>query len=379
MYELQKGEAMREVRIFEPVRDHQEMRDEIMRAFTETLSSGSYILGEQVKLFEEAFAQYLGVKYAVGVNSGTDAIKIGGLALGLQAGDKMVTTPNTYISTAMALSTQGIIPLFCDIERETYNMDPGKLEEILRKETGVKLCAPVHLYGHPCRMDEIKEVCGRHGVMVLEDACQAHGSRYKEKKVGSLGDAAAFSFYPTKNLGCYGDGGMIATDSEAVYRNAIMLRAYGQEGKHIHVAEGFNSRLDEVQAAILRVKLPRLDEVNVQRRYRATLYGRELQGTPMVLPHEATWAYHVYHLYVVRSKAREELMRFLAGRGVGTLVHYPTPIHRQKVYDRLGYGQGSFPEAEAAAGEILSLPMYPTLQEDEILYVCQSIREFYGL
>jgi dTDP-4-amino-4,6-dideoxygalactose transaminase len=368
-----------EVKIFNLDRDHSDFRDELYSAFTRVLSGGEYVLGKEVRAFEEAFAAYVGVRYAVGVNSGTDAIKIGGLAMGLKPGDKMVTTPNTYVATAMALSMHGITPVLCDIEEDTYNMDPEKLEVLLQKEEGIKLCIPVHLYGHPARMDEINEICNRHGVLVFEDACQAHGALYNNHKVGSLGKAAAFSFYPTKNLGCYGDGGMIVTDSEDVYERALMLRAYGQEAKHVHAVEGFNSRLDEVQAAILSVKLSKLNWFNTHRRHAAWLYQRELSDTPLGLPSEAAWAYHVYHLYAVRCKKRDELMRFLSDRGVTTLIHYPTPIHLQKAYGHLGYGPGSFPVAEEAQQEVLSLPMFPTIKEDEVVYVGAQIREFYGL
>lgn len=368
-----------EVGIFNLGRDHQEMREQLRGAFESVISGTDYILGKEVKAFEDAFAAYIGVRHAVGVNSGTDAIKIAGLALGLKPGDKMVTTPNTYMSTAMALSIHGIIPFFCDIEPDTYNMDPEQLEGLLKKEKGIKLCVPVHLYGHPARMDEIIEICRNHGVLVLEDACQAHGALYKEKKVGSLGDVAAFSFYPTKNLGCYGDGGIIMTDSDEIYEKTLMLRAYGQKAKHVHVIEGFNSRLDELQAAMLLVKLGMLDRWNKRRRHTAWLYRRELEDSPLTLPNEASWAYHVYHLYVVRAGERDELMRFLSQKGVTTLIHYPTPIHLQKVYGYLGYERGSLPKAEEIQGQILSLPMYPTIKEDEIMYVTNAIREFYGV
>ena len=367
------------VNVFDLERDHQDVKAELLKVFEEVLSRGEYVLGAEVKALEEAFAEYIGTKYAVGVNSGTDALKIGGLATGLKAGDKIVTTPNTYISTAMGLSIHGITPVLCDIELDTYNMDPGCLKEILGKEKGIRLCIPVHLYGHSCRMDEVMDACREHGVKVMEDACQAHGTLYKDRKVGAIGDVSAFSFYPTKNLGGYGDGGIILTDTDDIYQRAMMLRVYGQESKHVHVIEGFNSRLDEMQAAMLRVKLGSLDYWNKRRRHIAWLYRRELEGTPLVLPDEAPWTYHVYHLYVVRSKQREELMKYLREKDVGTLINYPTPIHLQKVYKHLGYEEGSFPKSEEAAKEIISLPIYPSLKEDEVIYVAKCIREFYGL
>jgi len=366
------------VRIFDIEKDHAGIKADLVRTFEKVLSSGEYILGKEVRLFEEAFAAYAGTRYAVGVASGTDAIKIGGLALDLKAGDKFVTTPNTYIATAMALSENGLIPRFCDIDADTHNMDPAALEGLLKKEKDIRLCVPVHLYGQPCPMDELREVCDRFGVMIMEDACQAHGSRYKGRNVGTMGDVAAFSFYPTKNLGCYGDGGIIVTDNEDAYKRMLMLRAHGQSDRHVHDVHGFVSRLDELQAALLAVKLPHLDEWNTKRRHNASLYDRGLEGLPVVRPSEAPYAFHVYHLYVIAVEERDALRAHLGKRGITTLVHYPTPIHLQKVYSHLGYGDGSFPKAEKASRQIISLPLYPSIREDEIAFVCRSIGEFYG-
>lgn len=366
------------IKIFNLDSDHAGMKEELIEAFKGVLARGEYILGKETTALEAAFAKYIGVKYAVGVANGTDALRIGGLSLNVKAGDKFVTTPNTYVASAMALSMQGLIPCFCDVELETCNMDPEKLKDLLKHEKGIKLCIPVHLYGHSCKVDEILTVCREYGLQVMEDACQAHGAFYKGKKVGSFGDVATFSFYPTKNLGCYGDGGIIVTDSEEIFRKAKMLRNYGQSDKHVHDIEGFNSRLDELQAKFLSLKLPHLDAWNDGRRYLAGLYKKELQGLPVILPDEAPWARHVYHLYVIRSKERDALRQYLSDHGVSTLIHYPTPIHLQKVYESLGYKKGSFPNAESLAQEIISLPMYPTLKEDEVAYVAQCIREFYG-
>ncbi len=366
------------IKIFNLESDHAGMKEELIEAFKEVLANGEYILGKKVAELEAAFAAYIGVKYAIGVGNGTDALRIGGLSFDIKAGDKFVTTPNTYVASAMALSMQGLIPCFCDIELETYNMDPEKLKDLLNKEKDIKLCIPVHLYGHPCKVDEILAICKEYGLQVMEDACQAHGALYKGKKVGSFGDVATFSFYPTKNLGCYGDGGIIVTNSDEIFRKAMMLRNYGQSDKHVHDIEGFNSRLDELQAKLLSLKLPHLDAWNDGRRHLAGLYKKELQGLPVTLPDEAPWARHVYHLYVIRSKERNALRQYLSDHGVSTLIHYPTPIHLQKVYQSLGYKNGSFPNAESLAKEIISLPMYPTLKEDEVTYVAQCIREFYG-
>ncbi len=367
------------IKMFDLARDHEGIKSKLLEIAERVLTNGEFILGRAVKAFEESFARYIGVKYAIGVGSGTDAIKIAGLAWGLTRGDKIVTTPNTYIATAMALSLHGIIPVFCDIEPKTYNMDANRLEETVKREKGIKLCIPVHLYGHPCHLDETLDICRRHGVGILEDACQAHGSLYKGQKVGSFGDVSAFSFYPTKNLGCYGDGGMMLTNSDAVYEQALMLRNHGQKDRHVHIMEGYNSRLDELQAAILGYKLERLDEWNDRRREIAGWYRRGLEDAPVVLPEEEPWACHVYHLYIIRAKERDPLMKHLADKGITTLIHYPTPIHLQEAYRSLGYGKGSFPVAEQAAGEIISLPMYPSLTEEEVQYVCTSVREFYGV
>ncbi len=367
------------VKIFDLGREYRENREALLEVFDRVCLGGEFVLGREVSAFEEAFARYVGVHFAVGVGSGTDAIRVGGFALGLKAGDKIVTTPNTYVSTAMALSIHGIQPVLCDIELDTYNMDPEALEQVLKREKGVKVCIPVHLYGHPCRMDEIMTVCERHGVKIFEDACQAHGALYKGRKVGTFGIASAFSFYPTKNLGAYGDGGAVVTADRSIYDEVCRLRTYGQQGKHRHVIEGFNSRLDELQAAILSFKLLSLDEKNAKRRHLADIYHWDLENeTPIFLPVEKPWAHHVYHLFVIRTKDREELSGYLRSRGIASLVHYPTPIHFQEAYQRLGYKKGSFPQAEKAAAEVLSLPLYPTMKEEEVVEVGSAIKSFYA-
>jgi len=365
------------IKIFDIERDHAAIKADLIATFEKVLSKGEYILSSEVRGLEEEFAAYVGMRHAVGVASGTDAIKIGGLSLGLKAGDKFVTTPNTYIATAMALSEHGLVPRLCDIEEDTYNMDPGALEDLLKKEKDIRLCVPVHLYGQPCRLDEIKDVCDRYDAKIMEDACQAHGSRYKGRNVGTIGDVAAFSFYPTKNLGCYGDGGMIVTNNGDAYKKMLMLRSHGQSDRHVHDINGFVSRLDELQAALLRVKLPCLDVWNEKRRHAASLYDKGLEGLPVKRPAEADHAYHVYHLYVIAVEERDELRQYLTERGVINLIHYPTPIHLQKVYEYLGYKEGSFPRAEEASRRIISLPLYPSIRKDEISYTCQTIGEFF--
>lgn len=365
------------VKIFDLAADHLDIQKQLVDITDRILTQGEFILGPEVRKFEESYAAYFGMKYAVGVASGTDAIKIAGLAMGLSAGDKIVTTPNTYIATVMSLSLHGIVPVFCDIEEDSYNMDPAKLQELFDREEGVKLCVPIHLYGHPCRIDEIVAISKKYGVPVLEDTCQAHGALYNGRKAGTFGDASAFSFYPTKNLGCYGDGGLFLTNSDTIYEKSLMLRNHGQKSRHNHVIEGYNSRLDELQAAILNFKLSYLDEWNKKRRVIAGWYRDGLAGTPLILPKEEPWGHHVYHLYVVRTDRRDALMKSLAEKGITTLIHYPTPIHLQEVYRPLGYSKGSFPQAERAAEEIVTLPMYPSLAKESVDYVCESIRAFF--
>lgn len=367
------------VKIFDLEREYSENRESLLRIFDKVGRGGEFVMGKEVSDFENAFAQYIGVHFAAGVGSGTDAIRLGGLALGLKAGDKIVTTPNTYISTAMGLSIHGITPVFCDIDPETFNMDPAALKEVLKREKGVKVCIPVHLYGHACQMEEILDICSHHNVKVFEDACQAHGALYKGRKVGTFGLASAFSFYPTKNLGAYGDGGAVVTADRSIHEEVCKLRIYGQTDKHVHAVEGFNSRLDELQAAILSYKLTQLDENNEKRRHLADIYRWDLDGeTPVRLPVEKPWARHVYHLFVIRTKEREALADYLKSNKIGTLIHYPTPIHLQQVYQRLGYKKGAFPEAERAASEILSLPIYPTMQEEEVVAVTRAIKAYYA-
>lgn len=367
------------VKIFDLQREYDELKEELAEIFDRVCRSGEFITGKELAAFEDAFARYTGVHFAAGVGSGTDALRIGGLALGLKAGDKVVTTPNTYVATVMALSVHGIVPVFCDIDPETHTMDPHALEKVLKAERGVKVCIPVHLYGHPCQMDDIIEVAGRFGVTIFEDVCQSHGALYKGRKVGTFGLAAAFSFYPTKNLGAYGDAGCVVTADRKLCDTVRSLRNYGQQEKHLHAIEGFNSRLDELQAAILSYKLGRLDAQNEKRRHLADLYRWDLEDeTPVVLPVEKEWAHHVYHLYVIRTKDREALSQFLKSRGISTLVHYPTPVHLQQAYRHLGHKKGDFPVAEKAASEILSLPLYPTLTEEEVVSVSSAIKAFYA-
>ena len=363
------------VDVFSLKKQYEDIKDEIKGPVDKVITSGGFILGEDVKLFEQEFPDYCGVKHGVGVNSGTDALFLACLACGIGKGDEVIVMPYTYIATALGISMAGATPVFVDIEEKTYNIDISKIEKAITKKT--KAILPVHLYGHPADMDPIMEIAARHKLKVIEDCAQAHGALYKNKKVGSFGDAACFSFYPTKNLGAFGDGGMVITDSEDIKQRLLLLRDYGRKGRYEHILKGYNSRLDTLQAAILRVKLKHLDEWDEKRRKNASLYTKLFKENKIdvVCPYEADYAKHVYHLYAVRVKNRKDVMEKLAEKGIRTLIHYPIPIHLQDAYKDLGHKKGDFPVSEKCCEEILTLPMYPELPEEEIKYVVQVLRE----
>jgi dTDP-4-amino-4,6-dideoxygalactose transaminase len=354
------------------------IKDEIDRAIAGVLNKGWFILGGEVASFEAEFAEYMGVGNAVAVGSGTEALHLALLASGVGSGDEVVTAPNISAPTASAISFAGARPVFVDIDPETYNMDPDMLGDCLRKRSSskVKAVIPVHLYGHPAHMGPIMDMARSHGLKVIEDACQAHGALYNGKKAGSLGDAGCFSFYPTKNLGAFGDGGIVVTDDADMAESLRMLRNYGERGKYHNVIKGFNSRLDELQAAVLRVKLRLLEEHNERRRALAGLYGKHLKGSVLSLPVEKDYAGHVYHLYVIRARERGRMKEWMKDRGISTSVHYPTALHLQPAYADLGYKEGDFPHSEKACSEVLSLPMYAELKEAQVEYVCSAIRDF---
>jgi dTDP-4-amino-4,6-dideoxygalactose transaminase len=358
---------------------YQRIRPGIDRAVLRTLSRGWYILGEELAALEREFAAYCGARHAVGVGSGTEALHLALRACGIRAGDAVITAPNTAVPTVCGIVSANARPVFVDIDPGTYNLDPEKLRTHLKSQrtpNQARAVIPVHLYGHPADMGPILEVAREYGLKVIEDAAQAHGAEYEGRKAGTLGEAGCFSFYPTKNLGAYGDAGMVVTDNEEVARGVRMLRNYGEEAKYQNSVEGFNSRLDELQAAVLRVKLPHLEEWVAARRRLARLYGELLAPTPLALPAEMPSARHCYHLYVVRSPSRDRLRQYLQANGIGTSVHYPLPIHFQKAYRHLGYAPGTFPEAEGATQEILSLPLYPELTEEAVRYVCSVLGSF---
>lgn len=356
--------------------EYQTIKDPINTAITGVLNRSDYVLGQAVRDFEAAFADYCQAAHAVGVDSGYSALELILKAYGVGPGDEVITAANTFIATALAISNCGAHPVFVDMDPQTYNLDPTKLEAAITPAT--RAIIPVHLYGQPADMDPIMAIARKHGLRVIEDACQAHGARYKGRRTGSLGDAAAFSFYPSKNLGAYGDGGMIVTNDQHVAEQARLLRNLGQPAKYQHQVKGYNHRLDTMQAAILCVKLPHLDAGNTARRDAAAAYNELLADSPVVTPEAATWAEHVYHLYVIRVNDREALQAQLNEAGVATGIHYPIPIHLQPAYAELNHKPGDFPVTEKYAAQILSLPMYPGISQEAVEYTANLIKAFYG-
>ena len=334
------------------------------------LQSGLYILGDEVKKFEEDFSNMIGSKHAVSVNSGSDALFIAINSLDIGENDEVITVSHTFISTADAIVRNGAKPIFVDINPETYCINASKIEEKITDKT--KAILVVHLYGHPVDMDPILKIVKKYNILLIEDACQAHGAEYKNKKVGSIGDVACFSFYPTKNLGAYGDGGIIVTNDSQLAEKLKQLRSYGQINKYNHDIIGFNSRLDEIQASILRIKLKSLGDWNNKRRKIAKFYNELLKQSDLILPSEKNDCKHVYHLYVIRSENRDYLKTELFKKGIQTQIHYPIPVHKQKSYYNSSM-KFNLPVTEEICTEILSLPMYPSLKDDEIIYISEAI------
>jgi len=353
---------------------YQQIRDEIAGALADVLESAWFILGQNVAAFEEEFATYCQTQYGIGVGSGTEALHLALLACDVGAGDEVITVSNTFIATALAIDYTGATPVFVDIDPLTYTLDVGQIEA--RISTRTKAIVPVHLYGQPADMQPIMALAEKHGLWVIEDACQAHGAKYRGEKVGSWGHLACFSFYPSKNLGAYGDGGMIVTNDAALAEKARLLRNYGQVEKYHHRLKGFNSRLDEIQAAILRVKLKHLDQWNEARYTIAQRYTQQIESPHVRCPSEGTARQHAYHLYVVRSQHRDQLRHWLKSQGVETLIHYPVPIHLQQAYRSTGLHPGSLPITEQCCDEVLSLPMFPELDKYQIAQVVQAINDF---
>ena len=353
-------------------REYASIRADISKAIQRVLQKQRFIQGEETQKFEEEFSRYIGVKHGVAVNSGSDSLFLTVRALGIAEGDEVITVSNTYISTVDAITRSGAKPVFVDIDPRTYTIDVSNARKKISSHT--KAIIPVHLYGHPAHMDEISELANEHGLLVVEDASHAHGSEYRRKKVGGLGDVACFSFYPSKNLGAYGDAGMVLTDDTQLADKLRAFRNYGQRGKNRHEFIGVNSRMDEVQAAVLRTKLPYLDRWNEARRKSAALYSELLGQAHIVVPLEEDHAKHVYHLYVIRSKRRDTVQQKLAQKGIETGIHYPTPVHKQQAYLRLGFHE-SLPQTERICKEILSLPMHPWITEDEVTQVTTEIKK----
>lgn len=384
-------------------RQYETIREEADAQILEVLHSANYIMGNHVKTFEREFAEYIGVQHAISVANGTDALVMALKALGIGEGDEVITTTFTFFATAESISFVGATPVFVDVEKDSYNMDPTKIEAAITEKT--KAIMPVHIFGYACDMDKINKIAKAHGLYVIEDCAQASGTMYKGKKVGALSDIATFSFFPTKNLGCAGDGGMIVTDSDDL---ACILKAYrvhgsGENGQRaynlIHGIEdeitvdqstdntvynplkyynylvGHNSRLDEVQAALLRVKLRKLDEWNMRRSEIAEIYNAELAETAYVTPYRDAHTEHIYHMYILQTEERLKVLEELAAREIATGVYYPVPMHLQKVYRDLGYKEGDFPVAEYLSERTFAIPMFAELMDDEIEYIVECLKE----
>lgn len=352
---------------------HRNLRSEIDAAINSVLDRGDFILGKDVAGLEEEFAAYCGAKYAVGVDSGLSALELSLRAFGIGPGDEVIVPAHTFTATAAAVTFSGARPIFVDVDNETWNIDVASIESAITPHT--KAIIPVHLYGLPADMDAILTIAEKHNLVVVEDSCQGHGAQYKGRRTGGLGHAAGFSFYPTKNLGGCGDGGMVTTSDARIAEAIRAMRNCGQITKNVHELPPFNHRLDNLQAAILRVKLRYLDQWVDSRRKLAALYNKLLAGTGIVLPVEPKGYQHVYHLYVIRSYSRDALQAHLKEHGIGTAIHYPNPVHLQPFYAQSGYVPGQFPVAEKICTEILSLPMYPEMTEEQVEMVATNIRE----
>jgi len=350
------------------------IKEEVDAAALRVLASTQYVLGEEVELLEREFAAYCGAKHAVAVNTGTSALHLALLAAGVGPGDEVVTVPFTFVATVSAICYAGAHPVFVDVEPTTLTMDPRRLEAAVTPRT--KAIMPVHLYGQMADMDEIKAIADRHGLPVIEDACQAHGAEYKGRRAGSVGVSGCFSFYPGKNLGACGEGGIVVTSNDEHAKTIRMLRDWGQEQRYHHALKGFNYRMDGIQGAILRVKLRHLEAWTKARRAHAAHYNSLLSDARDVrAPVECAGRRHVYHIYAIRSRDRDGLQRALQAEGIQTGLHYPIPVHLQKAHADLGHRRGDFPQSEAAAGEVLSLPMYPELTARQVEQVASAVRQ----
>jgi dTDP-4-amino-4,6-dideoxygalactose transaminase len=352
------------------------LREEVLATLDRVGRKAEFILGEEVQEFEKEFAAYCGVKHCVAVNSGTSALHLALLAAGVKPGDEVITTPNSFIATAEAISYTGATPVFADIDPRTANIDPSQIARAFGSRTRAIL--PVHLYGLPAEMEEILEIASRRNLAVIEDACQAHGARYHGRRVGSIGSAAAFSFYPTKNMGGYGEGGALTTNDDEVAALARSLRSHGEARRYLHEHIGYNYRMDGFQGAILRVKLRHLDPWNARRKEIAEIYRRILAGARVQMQEGEEANERVYHLFVVYVDDRDAVRAKLEERGVQTAIYYPLPIHLQKPYQSLGYPKGSLPHVERACERVIAMPFYPELTDEQVTYAAEMLREIVG-
>jgi dTDP-4-amino-4,6-dideoxygalactose transaminase len=354
---------------------YESLKHELLPAVEKVLVGGHYILGPNVAAFEQELAGYVGTRFGVGVNSGSDALTLALRALDIGSGDEVITTPFTYIAPAEAIHQVGAKIVFADIDPRTFNIDPAEIERRITPRT--RAIIPVHLFGQATPLEELTTLAERHNLQIVEDCAQAIGASYLGKPVGSIGRLGCFSFYPTKNLGADGDGGMIVTSDEGLAKKLKMLRVHGIERRYFHDLHGYNSRLDEIQAAILRVKLPQLKKWNARRAEIGQQYSEALQGLPLKMPVIADGNSHVFHVFAVLTEQRDELQKWLADHGVPTIIYYPEPLHLQKVYSDLGYQRGDFPVTEETSRKILPLPMYPELTRAQVEWVIEQIRGFF--
>jgi len=357
-------------------RQHDLYKDELLQAITAVLDKGDFILGDAVKEFEKSFSDYIDCQYAVGVDSGSSALNLALKVIGIGNGDEVITVSNTFISTAYAISDCGGKPVFVDVEEQTQLMDISMVESAVTSKT--KAIIPVHLFGQMVDMNSLMEIAKKHNILVIEDACQAHGASQNGKKAGSIGDLACFSFYPGKNLGAFGDAGLVVTNKKEFYDELLLLRNYGSPKKYFHSCKGKNARLDTIQAAVLKVKMVSLDEWNRKREIIAQMYSQHFNEVgDLILPAIKEGNKSAYHLYVVRTKYRDELFDYLNSRGIETIIHYPIPIHLQEAYTELQLKRGSFPITEMLANEILSIPLHPHLSKQGLQYIINCTKEFF--
>ena|SRR3989338_3669891 len=368
--EIQRGQKM--IKFVDLNRQYQSIKTEVDQAIFQVLQRGDFILGQDVTEFEKEFSAYIGTKYSVGVASGYDALTLSLMALGLKPGDEVIAPANTFVATVLGAAHLGARVILVDIDPKTYNLDPNLLEEAITPKT--KVILPVHLYGQPCPMDHIINIAHKHNLKVLEDCAQSHGATINGRKTGTFGDIAAFSFYPGKNLGAYGDGGAVVTNDEKLSETIKTLRDVGQSQKYVHSLKGYNSRLDTIQAAVLRVKLRHLDSWNQKRAQVASWYNENLKDSDLILPTQKPTAASVWHLYVIQTDRREQIMNKLKTTDIACGIHYPTPIHLQPCFSDLGYKRGDFPTTERISTKILSLPIFPELEKEEVTRICEVIK-----